>query len=110
MTPKQVKELEKLGMILSNFKCRIDSKENHPLLKVQENYSDLTLSDIQQMNEEDRRIVAKILNHFSIGLNPEAPDFAEKCYDALWILADQMGETAKKLEQGTYQEALDFLQ
>ncbi|WP_420421834.1 hypothetical protein [Simkania sp.] len=61
----QIQALEELSMTLSNIKCRIDDEKTHPLLKVQENYSDLTLEDLHKFSMSDRQVVAELLSTFS---------------------------------------------
>jgi hypothetical protein len=56
-----IEGLENLSMVLSNIKCRINNELQHPLLQVQEDYSDLSFYDIRKMSTEDRKVVAIII-------------------------------------------------
>lgn len=109
LSSNQVMALEKLSMVLSNIKCRVDDEEVHPLLKVQETYSNLSLSDIRKMSKEDREVVASLLEAFDLHVDPYSPSFSEECYDALWALSDQMGRVAVALEGGIFAKALAFV-
>jgi hypothetical protein len=109
LSNEQVKSLEKLSMVLSNIKCRIDDETISPLLKVQENYSDLTFDDIRKMSINDRRVVSEILEIFGLFLDPLSHDFPESCYDAFWALSDQMKEVAISLENEIYKQAQEFI-
>ena len=109
LTAAQIPALEKLSMVLSNIKCRVDDEEVHPLLKVQETYSNLSLSDIRKMSMEDRVVVSSLLEAFDLHVDPYSPSFSEECYDALWALSDQMGRVAVALEDGIFAKALAFV-
>lgn len=109
LSGQQIQALEVLSMTLSNVKCRIDDEKTHPLLKVQENYSSLSLEDLRKFPMSDRQVVAELLIPFDIHINPLSESFAEESYDALWALSDRMGNVAVKLEEGIYQQAIDFI-
>ncbi|MGE0197677.1 MAG: hypothetical protein AB7N99_09795 [Simkaniaceae bacterium] len=109
LSPMQIRALETLSTVLSNIKCRIDDKKVHPLLTVQENYSDLSLADIQKMSREDRVVVAELLEAFGIELDPLSEQFPNQAYDALWGLSLRMGKVARGLEEMIYLDALEFI-
>ncbi|MCB1075748.1 MAG: hypothetical protein KDK59_09490 [Simkania sp.] len=105
----QIQALEKLSMALSNIKCRIDDEKTHPLLKVQQNYSSVSLEDLRKFSMSDRQVVAELLTAFSIQIDPHSESFAEDSYDALWALSDQMGKVAVALEGTIYEQAIGFI-
>lgn len=109
LSSHQVMALEKLSMVLSNIKCRVDDEEVHPLLKVQETYSNISLSDIRKMSMDDRVVVTSLLETFDLYVDPNSSTFSEECYDALWALSDQMGRVAVALEDGIFANALAFV-
>lgn len=109
LSGQQVHALEVLSMTLSNVKCRIDDEKTHPLLKVQENYSSLSLEDLRKFSMSDRQVVAELLTAFDLHINPFSESFAEESYDALWALSDRMGKVAVTLEETIYQQAIDFI-
>lgn len=103
---QEIETLEKLSMILSNIKCRVDDESHHPLLKIQQNYSDLSLLDIKKMTIEDRKVISNILESYQ--LDPEDELFPEMCYDALWDISKKMGSAAELIEAEIYSKALTF--
>lgn len=107
-TRAQVNKLENLGLVLSNIICRQNASAGHPMLTVQEGYSDITLANLQKMSKADRKIVAELLAAFDISLKPSDANFAEKCYDALWSLGNQMHVMAQRLEKAIYTDAFKF--
>lgn len=106
-TRSQVNKLENLGLVLSNIICR-QNTSGHPLLTVQEGYSEITLEHLQNMSKTDREIVAELLTALDIPLNPSEVNFAKRCYKALWSLGDQMYSMAQKLEKTIYADAFQF--
>jgi len=101
--------LERLGIILSNIVCRINSDQRHPLLIMQTSYSDITLDNLRSVEEEDRRIIAQLVQPFGIMLDAESIQFPENCYDALWNLADIIHETAQSIEDNIFRDALTLI-
>jgi hypothetical protein len=103
--------LENLGMILSNIVCRQngDRMRKHPLMKVHKEYAKITLKQLANMSESDKKIITGLLTSLEVSraLHPSDPSFSEKCYDALWALADQMYFMAKEMEDQIYRQAFE---
>lgn len=98
-----IEVLEKLGVVLSNVICRMNSEES-PALHLHKNYSNLTLDHLENMNSEDKLIIIELLKYFDITIS-NSPQFAEECYDGLWLLADQLDKKAKMVEKILYSQA-----
>lgn len=98
-----IEVLEKLGVVLSNVICRMNTEES-PALHLHKNYSNLTLAHLENMNSEDKLIIIELLKYFDVKVS-NGPGFAEKCYDSLWLLADQLDKKAKKVEKVLYSQA-----
>lgn len=109
MSPSQIKALETLSHVLSNIKCKLVSDEIHPLLKLQDEYSDLAYDDIKKMSIADKKVVVNLLNNFDINLSEDAPSFQDDLYKALWDLGDKTLKLAQDLETNIYQKSLKLI-
>lgn len=108
MSKEQFHDLETLGLFLCNTVCFLEAKEKAPVTLL-ESYSEITLDQMKQMDVNERVIASYFLKSFGIDVPPFDEKFAEKLYDGLWQLADQLYAQTKTLEDSIYMEAKNLV-
>ncbi|MCC5832895.1 MAG: hypothetical protein JJU12_07630 [Chlamydiales bacterium] len=104
---KEINYLKELGVTLSNIIYRMKT-DGSAAFHLHKKDSGLTLEHLKKMNRADRLIIIRMLEHFKLDV-PNGSDFAEKCYDALWKLADLLDGKGKEIENRLYKRAKELL-